>query len=424
MAYSVKPASIFGRLGTGIGKGLAEQVPKEMERNRLASGLKSLGEQKGNTPFQNFAGLVGTAADYPQVVQTGGDILRQQSIIDSIKRNEPTAPIGDYKPLNQPNEGPKSATRPESTEAALKPYIIPGGAEQENMARKRMVAEPHVYPNIESARQSVANEISGNVQESNSKLEKRKLEQDVQNDTEGRLKDEIQTLGAKVPGKAMSKLQQKAVEDVRSGKISPDEAKVKYGKEADEMSRAFSNILSWGNMSLVTKNSKDVIQAMDTVRKSAKEGGYRKEAADSMIADNGVTPQFAYATIYPVNEIKSLNDELKSLTNIKPRIEKVPGLPGLGGLGLGRPNNVNSAKETEKIAPILARAMGPHGSPLSICYELEKKGYDTNVFKKYLTDNEETLNLTSDQKDELQKPQPSFFGWLNDWWLKSFSGIR
>jgi hypothetical protein len=425
MSQKIQQANIFGRLGTGIGRGLAEQVPKEIERNRLASGLKALGEQKGNTPFQNFSGLVGVAHEYPQVVQSGSDLLRQQSIIDSIKRNEqPAPPVGEYKPLTRPSEGPKSATRPESTEAALKPYIPPGGAEQENMARQRMAAEPHVYPNIESARQAVANEVSGNVQESNAKLGKRKLEQEVQDDTENRLKDEIQTLGAKVPGKAMSKLQQKAVEDVRSGELSPDEAKVKYGKEADEMSRAFSNIISWGNMSVITKNPKDVIQAMDTVRDQAKKGGYRKEAADSMIADVGVTPQFAYASMYPVNEIKPLNDELKEIPNIKPRIEKVPGLPGLGGLGLGRPNNVNSAKETEKIAPILARAMGPHGSPLSICYELEKKGYDTNVFKKYLQDNEENLNLTSEQKDELGKPQPSFFGWLNDWWLKSFSGVK
>ncbi len=424
-AQQIKQANIFGRIGTGLGKGLAEQLPKEVERNRLSSALQTLGEQKGNTPFQNFSGLVGAAHEYPQVVQSGGDLLRQQSIIDSIKRQPESAPIGEYKPLNQPNEGPpRSATRPESTEAALNPYIPPPGAEQENMARQRMAAEPHVYQNLDQARKAVENEISGNVQQSNAKLAKRDLEKNVQNDAESTLAKEIKTLGANVPGKAMSRLQQQAVDDVRTKKLSAEEAAVKYGKEIDEMSKSFANIVSWGNLSLMGKSPTSLIQAMDATRKSAKEGGYSKEAADSMIADNGVTPRFAYASMYPVNEIKKLNDELKSLPNINPRLEKVPGLPGLAGLGMARPGGVNATKETEKIAPSLAKSMGLEGSPLSIAYELEKKGYNADAWMKYLTDNQENLNLSSNQKEELGKPQPGFFGLLNDWWLKSFSGVR
>lgn len=79
MSYSVSPGNIFGRVGQGIGKGLADQVPKEIERNRLASGLKQLGEQKGLTPFQQYAGLVGAAHEYPQVVQSGADLLKTQA---------------------------------------------------------------------------------------------------------------------------------------------------------------------------------------------------------------------------------------------------------------------------------------------------------------------------------------------------------
>jgi len=409
MAYSVKPASIFGRVGTGIGKGLAEQIPKEMERNRLSSALTALGEQKGNTPFQNFAGLIGAAHEYPQVVQSGSDLLRQQSIIDSIKRQPESAPIGEYRPLNEPNEGPpRSATRPESTEAALNPYIPPPGAEQENMARQRMAAEPHVYQNLDQARQAVSNEILGNIQQSNAKLAKRDLEKSVQNDAESTLAKEIKTLGANVPGKAMSRLQQKAVDDVREKKLSPEEEAIKYGKEADKMSRTFADIASWGNMSLIGKNSKSLIQAMDATRKAAKEGGYSKEAADSMIADNGVTPRFAYASMYPVNEIKTLNDELKSIPRIDPRFKSVPGM----------------VENSERIYRKLASVMGPEASPLSIAYELDKKGYDAEAWNKYLIENQDDLNLTSNQKQELQKAQPGFFGLLNDWWLKSFSGVR
>lgn len=426
MSQYIKQGDIFGRVGTGLGKGLAEQVPKEMERNRLSSGLEKLGRQKGLTPFQQFAGAVGVAHEYPQIVQSAENFLRQQSIIDSVKNNQQQQkqqPIGEYRPTNELNQGPKSATRPESTEAALNPHIPPSGAEQENMARQRMVAEPHVYRTIDEARQSIANEIAGDVQQSNAKLGKRKLEQEVQNDTEEKLSDEIGTLGAQVPGTVTSRLQQQAVDDVRTGKLSVDAAKVKYGEEADKLSKVFSNINSWGNMGLIQNSAKDILQSIESVRKSAKEGGVRKEAAESMIAKNGITPQLAYASMYPVKEIKSLNEELKSLPNITPRLERIPGIPG-PGLSFSRPNNANAKQLTTDIAPSLARSMGLEGSPLSIAYELEQKGYDPNVWKKYLIDNEDTLNLTSHQKDELQKPQPSFFGLLNDWFLKSFSGLK
>ena len=163
---------------------------------------------------------------------------------------------------------------------------------------------------------------------------------------------------------------------------------------------------------------------MDALRQKAKSGGYQKEAADSLIAENGLTPQFAYATIYPAKDIKPLNDVLKTLSNIQPKAEKVAGLPGLAGVGVGRPKNANADKLTLEVAPQLARAMGLEGSPLSIGYELDKKGYNSQLWKQYLIDNLSSLNLSSHQIDELQKPQPSFFGWLNDWWLKSFSGVK
>jgi hypothetical protein len=68
--------------------------------------------------------------------------------------------------------------------------------------------------------------------------------------------------------------------------------------------------------------------------------------------------------------------------------------------------------------------MGYEGSPLSIGYEIQRKGYDFETWKQYLLDNFDNLNLTENQKQELQKPKPGFFGRMNDWLLKSFSGIK
>jgi len=287
-----------------------------------------------------------------------------------------------------------------------------------------MASEPQIYPNIEAARSAISSQISANTQQSNAKLQKRELEESVQNRSEQKLRDELATIGANIPGTVLSNLQQKAVDDVVSGKLSPDKAKHKYGKIAENISNDFDNIRSWGNLSLITKDHKDLNSSIRALQKNAKEGNYRKQAADALIAENGVSPQMAYSQLYPVSDIKPLNEEIKSLKNIKPVIQKSTAASGLAGVGYSRPKNEKSPELTRQIAPRLATSMGTEGSPLSISRELDRLGYDTDVWKQYLLDNQDDLNLTKNQINELQKPKPSFFGWLNDWWLSAFSGVK
>ncbi len=81
----IKQGNIFGRIGTGLGKGLAEQIPKEIERNRLASGLKDLGNQEGLSPFQQFSALASIPGITPQMLQSGSELLRHQSQANAYK---------------------------------------------------------------------------------------------------------------------------------------------------------------------------------------------------------------------------------------------------------------------------------------------------------------------------------------------------
>jgi len=69
MSYQVKQGNIFGRLGSGIGQGLAEQLPKEIERSRLAQGLEDLSQQQGLSPTQKFAKLAAIPGVTPQMIQ-------------------------------------------------------------------------------------------------------------------------------------------------------------------------------------------------------------------------------------------------------------------------------------------------------------------------------------------------------------------
>lgn len=87
MTYSVSPGNIFGRIGTSIGKGLAESIPKEAERYRLSQALNEIGNNPNLNQFQRFAALASAPGSTPQIVQTGGELLRQQQLMDAYKRS-------------------------------------------------------------------------------------------------------------------------------------------------------------------------------------------------------------------------------------------------------------------------------------------------------------------------------------------------
>jgi hypothetical protein len=71
---------LFGRIGKGIGQGLSEQIPKEVERYSLASGLKRLGENAGNmTPLQIATEAYGIRGLTPAMASTLPGILREEN---------------------------------------------------------------------------------------------------------------------------------------------------------------------------------------------------------------------------------------------------------------------------------------------------------------------------------------------------------
>lgn len=103
MVQYVKQGNIFGRIGTAIGKGLEQQIPKEVERNRLANSLEELGNRQDLSPFQRFSGLVGAAHEYPQVVQSAADLLKAEALRNSFTNQK--GRTNKINPSAQPNQG-------------------------------------------------------------------------------------------------------------------------------------------------------------------------------------------------------------------------------------------------------------------------------------------------------------------------------
>jgi hypothetical protein len=87
MAQTIKQANIFGRIGTGIGKGLAEQVPKEIERSRLASGLQNFEQESGNlNPIQQLARISSIPGITPQMIQSFSELAKYQNQGNAYKK--------------------------------------------------------------------------------------------------------------------------------------------------------------------------------------------------------------------------------------------------------------------------------------------------------------------------------------------------
>jgi len=92
MSQKIKQANIFGRLGTGIGQGIAEQAPKEAERYRMQQGLQQLEKESANlSPTQQYTRALGVPGliDRPQALQSYADLLRQSGMRGAFKQNAP-----------------------------------------------------------------------------------------------------------------------------------------------------------------------------------------------------------------------------------------------------------------------------------------------------------------------------------------------
>jgi len=77
MAQKIKQGSIFGRIGTGIGKGLAAQLPEEIQRGRLASGLKNFEQEHQDlNPMQQLARISSIPGVTPQMIQSFSELAR------------------------------------------------------------------------------------------------------------------------------------------------------------------------------------------------------------------------------------------------------------------------------------------------------------------------------------------------------------
>lgn len=417
--------NVFGRIGKGVGKGLSEQLPKEMERSRLSSGLKKLEQEKDLDPMQFFTRALTLPGMTPQAIESLGKLAKHRMQAQGLKgfageREKgadafPKSIMPEVK--GQKGEAPSITTRT-PIEATLNPYIPMSTGEINQAASQVYEENPAFFQHepqraIDYVRQQDAQE-----QAINSALQgQRSNEQQVQSTIVNSLKDQNKLLGTRVPSNVYSSIEDKAINAVRSKKdggegLTEQEAMKKYGKELDSISRDYSSIDALGNWGILQKPSSSTLNGIRSLQTKFAERNDLENFAQELMTKNKLSPGIAHYLAYPPNQTKELNNTLMKAPNIprpKPGIE--PPIP----------EHVKIRK-TEELAKKLAPTLGKNGSPLSVAEELKAKGYDPQTWLNYLRKNRKSLDLTESQARQLDIALPKGIN-LNDLWLIKFAGL-
>lgn len=399
MATYIKNADLFGRVGSGIGQGLAQQLPEEITRGRLAAGLQNLEGQQGLTPFQQFSRLAATPGITPQMLQSGSELLRQQQYLDALKQQYGQGQENQgYKPSQEEMNAPVAGEVPSlaTAEATAQSYknIIPPSEQQERInAQENFNKYParykHDFENA-LAEQKAITKRNKEIQEELRQQEKIAVDKETQ--VKKALDDEIKKLGTlAIPPKVKQNFEKKVINAVLSKKdggegLTQEQAIQKY---SDQLRQANRDYLTLGSLS--TWSPVDFNRQTSALQKDFASRGEQQQMMDKLIADYEISPQFAAHKAYPTNpkEVKTLNEIY--------------------------PSNFNRTRQfkSDELAK-MKRDMGKTGSPLSIAYDIERKGQDPRQWLEYLSDNKDDLEVW--QAEQLTKNLNLIN--LKDLWLR------
>lgn len=414
-SYTVKQPNISGRLGEGFGKGLAEQIPKEIAQYRLSQGLQNFAQNAQNlTPLQQAAQYLSIPGLTPQAAQILPQLLQQQQARESLGQlagGIPQEPGQDIRQsFSQMQEAPDTTQEPtglqtrQATQATTESFIPPDFNQK--------ISEAQQLPIWKSDPQSAMNIIDQkykSLESQNLALQQRRQnELNVQNTVKNRLGELNTRLNNVVPGDVYNDIENETLNSMKSdkqgGKNYTEEEAAKEGNEKLRIaSRQYESLKTLGGISNYYRNPKTTINGLNVLQKQFKERGDLRNFADSIINETNMSAPKAYSIAYPISDYPKVSEVISSLPNLK----------------------INDPDTTPDIIPMLFKKMGTEASPLAIANSLDAKGYNGNAFLNYARQNQD--KLAPDQVEQLAKPTGISLGDIfmeNIWGAKAiFGGI-
>ncbi len=429
MAQKISQGNIFGRIGTGIGQGLAEQIPKEIERGRLASGLKELGTKKDLTPFQRYAELISIPGITPQAIESGSRLLEKEALQNSYRNisgnyqkdvpgtdlsnvdlGEKNAPVETLSRRQKSNQGlissisQKPEINPQNPLSEKFTPRKPWSPERKNSRRLDLLqsgftidqTEPILadeearYLALPAAEQAIYDRDEA-------------IKEGVENKFEKQLADKLQKgvgeagsrpLYGDITGDQLQSFKKNIEEDLRSNpNLSVDKAIDKWTSKALELAKTkvdVKNLGSKGNFDKFTKASQ-IRRSLENYGEIFRESGNEEEyfnllqQLDKEGNGFGLSPQSAAYFSYPRSD--KVNSDLETFPDIE-RISLVAG-----------------PSESIKLAKKLLKSMNSSDNPLAIAKYMKDKNpyFDTQSFFDELSSSENLKKLNDMQRRMVSK---------------------
>jgi len=426
MAQKIKQGNIFGRIGSAMGQGLAESIPKEANRMRLSQGLMDLSKEKDLEPLQFMSKFYGIpeVANNPQLVQSGTQLYNQsrrnQAIgqyedLEKQKQDEKNQSILNQIENQAQNTGEKSknpsVVDPELIQRNLKGFIPTADINEiKREGAKRYKGHEAEYGH------DITNAINEYKEEQQLKSQQAAAVHNVlgtQREEEKTIKkfleDKLTQNNASFPEDFRQTLEDEAIDRFKNGGESEQSIIADMSKKIKKANERYSNlnaIPNWGLPFYTPQGARKVIDNIKALQPQFEAEDTTKNFAQLLVGDKGLSWGKSYSFAEPLDREPKLNSvvqKLKSLPN--------NAAPMLGNLPSNSFSGEKRKLETRRAMNEIIPVMTSKSSPLAIMHELEQKNYDMEMvldrFKKIKN------KLTPDQQEQLDKTDAPYSR-LND----------
>lgn len=455
MVQIIEPnESIFGRLGKGFGKGLAEQLPKEVDRYRLSQGLSNFEKESENlTPLQSLARLSSIPGVTPQMIQSFGELAKQQNTRNAFKQAAGKArgptPQEDEQLIQQPgqqrqpqqteqpgvgvprgapnqarpqvqpgvNVKPEEFGQPQITQKnPLRPEAIPALPWTPERRIQEVAELADLFPNLNPqelqamAADNESRELAqpGAQQARDTYLKQQQAE--ANNKLTTQLETKLQKQGKDVfqdiTGEMLVNIQRGMEKDLRTNpKATVDDVVNKWSNRALELAKAKTQVEALSKRDLYDQvvRPEKTLNSLKAAQKIYAEAGNKEEFFNTLKSDFNMSPSGAALVAYP------LEKRAQEYINTNVRKTRVG----------------DSEKNSIKYANDLDKYLSSEDSLIAIARSLRQKDpfFDETTFFNQLRD-DENIRLSPRQRREIINGVPDIFPNWGDISILPYRGFK
>lgn len=400
--------SLASNVGSGIGRGLAEQIPEEIKRYRLAQGLKDLGlkSQQGATPYETVSSLAAIPGIDPGLMGVLAPLLQQQAArSESLGQAIPQG----AQPSKRVSEQPQgtSAPSPRGQEIGARREMREGYLQeptpQEIAARTQMLMKerPYSFPTEDVARARAVQDLGQEVAADKSYQQRLDLvNNEFEKSAQSFLQKDKSLQEGEIGGKAREQLLQQALDEMSTSNKSPRTIGQEYAKKLYEVAKAKASMREIGEHYF--PGEKEVTSLRDLQNVYKKYGiDQRVYIEDLMTAEN-----------IPLGAASYIANPLKD-TDAGKLLYSLP--PNRGIEAIKRQFTNQEAVLAKKLAPLITEndLMG------SIAYIAQQRGYNGNKLlgelQKLLPADKVSLQQSLDMNANPIQKKSLHEGWLMGW---------